>query len=110
MRRTILLLSFASGLAWAGAAAGQAMTLGQGQSAMGAHLQASPDDPFALGNGETPRQRYLLEVAMLRKKMQRWTSEDGGKLSEAHQAALQRELDAINKAYAANAPAKGARR
>jgi hypothetical protein len=86
------------------------MTMGQGQSAMGAHIQPAPDDPFALGNAESPRQRYLLEIAMLRKKLQRWTTEDGGKLSEAHQAALQRELDAINKAYAANAPAKGTRR
>ena len=108
MRARVTALAVAFGLGSAGAAAAQ--TMGMGQSAMAAHAQTGPDDPFALGQAESPKARYALELSMLRKKMLRMTQEDGGQLSAPHQAALQRELDAINKAYAANAPAKGARR
>jgi hypothetical protein len=46
--------------------------------------------------------RYQERLAMLRKKLLKVTAEDGGQLSEAHKAALQQELDSINRELAAN--------
>ncbi|HEV2532596.1 hypothetical protein [Phenylobacterium sp.] len=99
MRPCILILAIAGSLAWSGAAGAQGMTMGMGSTVQ--HTQ--PDDPFASGHIETPRERYAQELSRLRSKMLRMTAQDGGQLSEAHRAALQRELDAINTAYAANA-------
>ena len=112
MRLSILALMLAVGLAPAGAAAAQAMTMGMGQSSMGAHGPGlNPYEPYALDHVETPQERYARELGRLRRKMLRITAEDGGQLSEAHKAALQAELDAINRTYAANsASAAKARR
>jgi hypothetical protein len=46
--------------------------------------------------------RYQERLAMLRRRLVKATAEDGGQLSEAHKAALQQELDSINREYSAN--------
>src|SRR5256885_740218 len=48
----------------------------------------------------TPADRYDLAVMMLKKKVDRVTREDGGKLTADHQASLQAELDTLNHKFA----------
>jgi hypothetical protein len=104
MRLSLLALAVAGGLLCAGAAAAQGV-IGMGQSQMGPNGALTPQsgDPFASSHAETPRERQVAALSRLRTKMLRMAAEDGGQLSEAHKAALQRELDAINKTYAASA-------
>jgi hypothetical protein len=42
---------------------------------------------------------YDHAIIMLKKKMDRLTREDGGQLSAAHQASLQKELDDVNRRF-----------
>jgi hypothetical protein len=42
---------------------------------------------------------YDHAILMLKKKMDRLTREDGGQLSPAHQASLQKELDDVNRRF-----------
>jgi hypothetical protein len=42
---------------------------------------------------------YDHAITMLKKKMDRLTREDGGQLSAAHQASLQKELDDVNHRF-----------
>jgi hypothetical protein len=106
MRRSILALAAAGGLAAAGPAGAQ---MGMGMAPMPPRVQQ--DDPFGPGRMEFPtaRERYVEQLQRLRRKMLKITAQDGGQLTEAHRAALQQELDGINRAYAANA-ARGGRR
>jgi hypothetical protein len=108
MRLPIVALAVAGGLAGIGAptvAGAQGM---MGGGVMGQGTMASPNtrlnDPFAHVEYQTAQQRYAEQLSALRRKLLRMKTEDGGQLSLAHQAALQQELDAINKTYAANSP------
>jgi hypothetical protein len=67
-----------------------------------------PPIPEAQGNGQpannfgaTPsrEQIYFRHVATLREKMRKLTAEDGGQLTQDHAAALQKELDDLNRLY-----------
>ena len=104
MRCSILALVLAGGLTAAGPAAAQ-----MGMAPPLPRIQ--PDDPFGPGRIEYPtaQDRYVDQLQRLRRKMLNITAEDGGKLTDAHRAALQQELDAINRAYAANATRGGRR-
>jgi hypothetical protein len=42
---------------------------------------------------------YDFNIMMLKKKMDRLTRQDGGQLTAAHQAELQKELDALNHRF-----------
>lgn len=112
MRLSILAFVVAIGVAWLGAASSASAQGMMGPGMMNAQpLQAN--DPFGPGRIEYPtaQERYVEQLAKLRKKLLRATAEDGGQLSEAHRAAIQRELDSLNKAYAADlAPLGGATR
>jgi hypothetical protein len=116
MRLAMVALAVAGGLTGLGApsvAGAQGM---MGGGVMGQGTMAQPNtrlnDPFAHVEYQTAQQRYAEQLAALRKKLLRLKLADGGELSPAHQAALQQELDAINKTYAANSPPPrgGARR
>lgn len=47
------------------------------------------------------QESYDLAVMMLKRKMERLAREDGGELSAAHQASLQKELDDVNRRFGA---------
>jgi hypothetical protein len=105
MRRSILALALAGALPWAGAAAGQGMGMGMAGAGFRQPMQsADPQERFSEGRLALPsaREVYARDLIRLKQKMQRLAAEDGGQLSPAHQAALQQELDAINRAYAGN--------
>jgi hypothetical protein len=110
MRCSILALVVAGGLAAAGPAGAQMMGMG-GSMGMGTNMRAQPDDPFGPGRLEYPsaQERYVDQLQRLRRKMLKITAQDGGQLTEAHRAAIQLELDAINRSYAANATRGGRR-
>ena len=102
MRLSILALVVAGGLALAGSNA----AAGAPASMAPAIQTVQGNDPFGPGRIEYPtaHQRYTGQLSILRRKLVRITADDGGQLSEAHKAALQQELDAINREYAANSP------
>jgi len=52
-----------------------------------------------MGQPPTQQQRYNQKLIALREKFVRTTRADGGQLSDEHKAALQKELDAINKQF-----------
>jgi hypothetical protein len=102
MRRN-LAISAAVGLAAAALATGaQAQSRGSDMTS-----SALPSPPGQSGGVlTTPSERqanlqqsYDLAIMMLKKKMERVTREDGGQLSEAHQAGLQKELDDVNHRF-----------
>jgi hypothetical protein len=103
MRLSILASVVAGGLALAGANAAAGAPASMASLAI---PTVQGNDPFGPGRIEYPtaHQRYAGELSILRKKLVRITADDGGRLSEAHKAALQQELDAINREYAANLP------
>jgi hypothetical protein len=47
----------------------------------------------------TLQRSYDLRMLRLKAKMQRLTAQDGGELSTAHEASLQKELDGVNRFY-----------
>ncbi len=102
MRLPILTLALAGCLA----SAGVAFAAGAGAPTAPASPVAPMRDPYRSGSIERPaaQDHYAEQLAMLRKKVLRTSAEDGGNLSQAHYAALQQELHAINDAYASNAP------
>ncbi|MGZ6040103.1 MAG: hypothetical protein ACXWKR_15640 [Phenylobacterium sp.] len=93
-------LIFAATLAVAVAAqaqmTGQMGQMGQGMM-MGTQPSASP--AFDGARFPTTQERYAAKITALRQKMQKLTQQDGGQLSEEHRAALQRELDGVNKSF-----------
>jgi hypothetical protein len=57
-------------------------------------------DLAALGEGQLNLQEnYDQAIMTLKQKMERLTREDGGQLSAAHQASLQKELDDVNRRF-----------
>lgn len=105
MRLATSMTVLASVLAPAGAAAAQ-MTGQMGQMGqMGSMMSSQPSASPAFGGGidgarfPTAQERYAARIMALKQKMQKMTAQDGGQLSEAHRAALQRELDGVNKSF-----------
>jgi hypothetical protein len=47
---------------------------------------------------------YDHAIMALKQKMERLTREDGGQLSQEHQASLQKELDGVNQHFRDSAP------
>jgi hypothetical protein len=65
--------------------------------------------PFGLNpHGDAWADKYDLAIMLLKKKMDRETREDGGKLTPEHAASLQAELDKVNLQFGVKA--KPARR
>jgi hypothetical protein len=91
--RHSLVVSMMAGLASAALATG---AMAQSLSDAGV---AHP--PVSRAPGADPRANYDWHVTMLKKKMSRLTRQDGGQLSAAHQASLQKELDDLNRRYGA---------
>ena len=103
MRLPILTLALTACLASAGAALAGGVNA---PTAGGASPAVQMRDTYRPGGTERPaaQDHYAERLAMLRKKVLRTSAEDGGNLSPEHYAALKQELDAINDAYASNAP------
>jgi hypothetical protein len=100
MRLAVSMSVLAASLAAVGAALAQMM----GQ--MGGQMMNSQPSASAAVNGgldgarfPTPQERYAARIMALKQKMQKLTQQDGGQLSEAHRAALQRELDGVNRSF-----------
>jgi hypothetical protein len=72
----------------------------------------TPDDGAAelaaLGErpAVSPQESYDEAIMALKQKMERLTREDGGQLSAAHQASLQKELDEVNRRFHAGPSAQ----
>jgi hypothetical protein len=60
-----------------------------GNNSPGTGLSTFPLDPGGYG----------AELAQLKRRMERLTRKDGGRLTPAHQASLQRDLNALNRRY-----------
>ena len=106
----LALATAAPGAAWAQMTMGpmgQMGAMGQGQMMTN---QPSASAPFGGGvDGArlpTEQERYAARIMALKQKMQKLTAQDGGQLSEAHRAALQRELDGVNRSFGIK-PANG---
>jgi hypothetical protein len=68
-----------------------------------------PNIPQGPGNGDranyfpdTVQDRYDVAILLLKKKVDRVTREDGGKLTPEHAAALQSDLDKLNRRFGRN--------
>jgi hypothetical protein len=68
------------------------------------YSEMSPPAPIAPGRGPAQDPRlpaipspYVRKLAFLQNKLLVTTSKDGGRLTPEHAAALQRELDALNR-------------
>lgn len=105
----------AAGLALAGAApdAARAQMMNQmGSMGQGMMMGTQSSASSAFGAGAdgarfpSTQERYAARIQALKQKMAKLTREDGGQLSEAHKAALQRELDGVNKSFGIK-PASG---
>ncbi|HEY3950967.1 hypothetical protein [Phenylobacterium sp.] len=55
----------------------------------------------------SPQQRYNQKIIALRDKMQKTARADGGQLTAEHKAALQKELDGINRQFGVKAASAG---
>ena len=96
MRERVLALAVAAGLlAQAGSAAAQGDTM-----MMTAPQMAQPHDQW-IGQPPLPtrHERYLMKLASLRDKTLKTKAKDGGQLTPEHAAALQRELDQLNRQF-----------
>src|SRR5689334_8653557 len=93
------------GVSLLGIALAALSTAAMGQSAGADQVSTMPSPPAqqgafptSLGDRQANLQdSYDQEITMLKKKMDRLTREDGGQLSAAHQASLQKELDDVNR-------------
>ena len=95
MRLSVLALVSAAALAQAGLAAAQGDMMNQ-------QVQAH-DQPMAMPPAPTKHDRYLMKLAALREKTIRTKAKDGGQLTPEHSAALQHELDELNKQFGVGA-------
>jgi hypothetical protein len=95
MRTAIFALVLAAGLGAAAAAAAQA------PSTPSSMTSPPPQNSREYSNGLNfagPGDGYDFKMMMLKKKVDRITREDGGRLTPEHQASLQAELDKLNGA------------
>jgi hypothetical protein len=97
MRSRVLGLTIAGTLVQAGGAAAQSdmMPMMNNQLPAQAHDQFTGQPPPM----PTKHDRYLMKLASLRDKTLRTKAKDGGQLTSEHAAALQHELDDLNKAF-----------
>ncbi len=103
MRLCILALTAVAGLAAATAAFASGV---HGSALSPAGPGWASNDTYRRGDIDArAQQSYAERLAALRQKVLRISAEDGGELSLADFAALQRELKAINAEYAENSPA-----
>jgi hypothetical protein len=95
MRIRSLVFAAGAALAFATPSLAQSYTLGnEGQSWM---YRPSTQAPIPARPRLTLQQRYDLRVMVLKAKLEKLTTEDGGQLSLAHETTLQRELDGLNR-------------
>jgi hypothetical protein len=103
MRLATFSLILAAAAATASAAAAQMMGQMSGQMGqMGAGSMMSsapPNSGIDEARFPTAQQRYAAKIMALKQKMAKLTQQDGGQLSDAHKASLQRELDGVNKSF-----------
>jgi hypothetical protein len=91
----------------ASALAGSATAQSRGADQVSSYLPSPPvaqssflDDRATPADSRVNLQdSYDHAITMLKKKMDRLTREDGGQLSAAHQASLQKELDDVNHRF-----------
>ncbi|HEX3364451.1 hypothetical protein [Phenylobacterium sp.] len=95
MRLSALALVSAAALAQAGLAQAQGDMMNQ---PVQAHDQQTVMPPLP-----TKHDRYLMKLAALREKTIKTKARDGGQLTPEHSAALQRELDELNKQFGVGA-------
>jgi hypothetical protein len=97
MRFSLLALASAALLAQAGAACAQGDMMNQQMQAHG--------QPTLIQPAPTKHDRYLMRLSSLREKTIRAKAKakDGGQLTPEHAAALQRELDELNKQFGVGA-------
>jgi hypothetical protein len=96
MRLSVLALVSAAALPPACGAQAQMM---MGQQPAQAHDQSSGPLPAPL----TKHDRYLMKLSALRDKTIRTKAKDGGQLTPEHAAALQHELDDLNREFGVGA-------
>ena len=106
MRLATFTLILAAGLATAGVAAAQ-----MGGGAQGFTIPGANDAGNQYGITDRPRpyprrlsialaqNHYNAQVMALKAKMQILTRQDGGQLSDEHKAALQSQLDELNRSF-----------
>ena len=105
MRCGAFISILAAGVAAGAMAPGAASAQMTGMGAMGQMMTPQPPVNAPFGTGEdgarfpTAQERYAAKIMALKQKMQKLTQQDGGQLTDEHKAALQRELDGVNKSF-----------
>lgn len=98
MRIRTLMFAAGAALAFATPTFAQAFNGMDGFAVEGQSWMYAPSTapPIMIRPRFTLQQRYDIRMMVLKAKMEALTAEDGGQLSLAHQASLQRELDDVN--------------